>query len=117
MPDTGDKGIFDGAVLGPFGQGFVDGGIVDFGLSVLVFEHRPTLPLHAGVEPPPDEVEEAMIAEFALGTALGHREVGQDKWIELSFGEVHGNRRGSGLLGRHGHDEMALFEEGLPASA
>jgi hypothetical protein len=31
---------------------------------------------------------------------------------ELGFGKLHGNRRGSGLFGRHGHDGMALFEEG-----
>jgi len=30
-----------------------------------------TLPLHPGVEHPQDEVKDAVIAQFALGTALG----------------------------------------------
>jgi hypothetical protein len=43
---------------------------------VVVFGQGQTLPLHAGVEHPQDEVEEAVIAEFALGATPGHGEVG-----------------------------------------
>jgi hypothetical protein len=68
--------------------------------------------LHAGVEDPQDQIEEAMIAKFALGFTLGHGEVRQDILIELRFRQLHINRHGCGLFGRHGYDEMALFAEG-----
>jgi hypothetical protein len=38
--------------------------------------------------------------------------VRQDKLVELSFRELHGNRRRCWFMCRRGHDEMALFEEG-----
>ena len=56
-------------------------------------------------------VEDVVIAEFAPGATFGHREVGQDKFGELHFRELHGNGRGRGLFGWHGHDRMALFED------
>jgi hypothetical protein len=37
----------------------------------------------------------------------------KDKLVELRFGKLHGNGRGSGLFGRHGHNGMTLFEEGF----
>jgi hypothetical protein len=98
--------------MGPFGKDFVDRGVVDFGFAALVFGHGQALPLHTGVEHPQDEVEDAVIAEFALGPTSGDGEVRQDKLIELDFRQLHGNGRSCGLLGRHGHDGMALFEEG-----
>jgi len=58
---------------------------VDFRVASLVFRHGQAFPLHAGIEDPQDEVEEAVIAEFALGTAFGHGEVRQDKFVELHF--------------------------------
>ena len=112
MPDTGDKGIFDGAIIGPFGKGFVDGAIVDLSLAIALFGHGQALSLHTGVEHPQDEIEESVIAEFALGSTLWHRQVRQDKFVELRFRELHGNRRGCWFAHRRGHDEMALFEEG-----
>jgi hypothetical protein len=39
MPHTANEGVFQGAVIGPLGEDFVDGGIVDFGLVVSVFGH------------------------------------------------------------------------------
>src|SRR5262245_21517429 len=39
---------------------------------------RAGLPLHPRVEHPQDEVKDAVIAQFALWTTLGHREVRQD---------------------------------------
>jgi hypothetical protein len=112
MPHTGDKGMFNRAVIGPFGKDFVDGGIVDFGLAIAVFGHGQTLPLHARIEHPQDEVEEAMIAEFAPGSTLGHGKVGQDKFVELGFGELHGNGCRCWFVWRHGHEVLALFEDG-----
>ena len=55
---------------------------------------------------------QAVITELAFGATPGHRQVGQDKLIELRFRELHENGRGRGLFGRHGHDEMTLFEAG-----
>ena len=43
-------------------------------------------------------VEQATIAEFALGAALGHGEVREDKLLELRGGELHGNWRRYGLF-------------------
>ena len=54
---------------------FVDGRIVDSRFPSGVCWHRQALPLHARVEHPEDQVKDAMIAQFALWTTLGHREV------------------------------------------
>jgi hypothetical protein len=50
-----------------------------------VFRHRQAFPWHPRIEGPQDEVKEAMIAEFTLGSALGHREVRQDKLMTLNL--------------------------------
>src|SRR2546429_7983857 len=73
--------------------------------------HRQTLPLHPGVQHPQDEVKDTMIAQFALWPALGHREVRQDKYRELWFGELDGNRCRCRLLCRGAHHAMASWEE------
>jgi hypothetical protein len=75
MSHTGDAGLCKRAVVGPPGEDFVDGRGMAGWLAVGVCGHGQTLPLHARVEHPEDEGEEAMIAEFALGSALGHGEV------------------------------------------
>jgi hypothetical protein len=85
---------------------------VDFSLAIAVFGHGQTLPLHASIEDPQDEVEEAMITEFTLGSTLRHGEGRQDKFVELRFRELHGNRRRCWFMCRRGHDEMALYEDG-----
>ena len=48
-----------------------------------VCRHGQALPLHARVEHPEDQVKDAVIAQFALWPALGHREMRQDKCAEL----------------------------------
>ena len=53
--------------------------------AVRRFRHRQTLPLHAGVDDPQNQIEEVMVAEFAPGPAPGYGEVGEDKFGELSF--------------------------------
>jgi hypothetical protein len=51
--------------------------------AVVVFGHGPALPWPAGVQDPSDAVAEAMIAECARGSALGHGEVREDTCMEL----------------------------------
>jgi hypothetical protein len=63
-------------------------------LALGVLRDWQALPLHPRIEYPQDEVKETMIAEFTLRTPLGHREVREDKFGELRFGELDGNRRG-----------------------
>ena len=75
MPYTGYERLPERPIIGPSGKDFVDGRIVDGRLALGIVRHGQTLPLHAGVEDPQDEIEDAIIAQFALGTALGHREV------------------------------------------
>src|SRR5215475_3821405 len=65
----------------------------------------------SGVEHPQDEVKDAIIAQFALWPTLGHREVRQDKCLELGFGELDRNRRRYRLLGCCAHQAMASWEE------
>jgi hypothetical protein len=50
MGHTAQKRLLERAVIGPFGKGSVDGGVVDFGLASGVFGNRQALPLHAGIE-------------------------------------------------------------------
>ena len=68
---------------------------MDFSLPIGCPGHRQALPLHACVEYPQDKVEDAMIAEFALRSTPGRRQVRGDKRGELRFGELNGNRRRS----------------------
>jgi hypothetical protein len=82
------------SVIGPFGEDFVDGGIVDFSLAVAIYGYGQTLPLHASIQHPQDEVKNPVVAEFALGTAFWHGKVGQDKLIELKFRELDWSRQG-----------------------
>ena len=74
-PTLATKAFSSEAVISPFRKGSVEGGVVDFSLAFVVLGHGQTLPLHTGVEHPQDEVEEAMIAEFTLRSALRHGEM------------------------------------------
>jgi hypothetical protein len=111
MLHPGNDGMLQRTIVRPAGKDFVDGGIMDDMGVVRRFRHGQTLPWHAGIEHPPDEVEDVVIAEFAPGATFGYREVRQDKFGELGFRELHGNGRGRGLFGWHGHDRMALSED------
>src|SRR5271156_3185543 len=68
---------------------------MDSSLPVGCAGHWQALPLHASVEYPQDKVEDAMIAEFTLRSAPGHRQVREDECDELRLGELNGNRRRS----------------------
>src|SRR5215467_10684481 len=110
MPHTGHKRLPERAIIGPFGKDFVDGRVVNRWCPVGVCWHGQALPLHSGVEDPEDEVKDPVIAQFALWPALGHREVRQDKCLELRFGELDGNRRRCRLWCCGAHDAMASYE-------
>ena len=86
--------------------------VVNGRFALRVVWHRQALPLHPGVEHPQDEVKDAIIAQFALRSPLGHREVWQDKCGELRFGELDGNWRRYRLWWRGAHDIMASYEAG-----
>ena len=70
------------------------------------------LPLHTRIQDPYDEVKDAMGAEFAPGSTLGHGEVREDKWRALRGGELYGNRRGGGLSWHCGPNQLTSFEDG-----
>ena len=69
-----------------------------------------TFPLHPRIEDPQDEVKEAMIAQFTLRTALGHRKVREDKFGELGFRQLHGDGRYFRVFGRGAHQVRASCE-------
>src|SRR6266508_4367335 len=94
MSHAGHKRLLKRIIIGPFRKGSVDSCVVDCRLTMDVFRYRQALPLHPGIEDPQDEVKEAVIAQFALRTSLGHREVWEDKFVELQYGELDRNRRG-----------------------
>jgi hypothetical protein len=83
MPHTGRKRPLERPIIGPFGKGAIDVGVVDGRLASGVLRDWQALPLHPRIEYPQDEVKETMIAEFTLRTSLGHREVRQDKFGAL----------------------------------
>src|SRR6266581_969784 len=72
--------------------------------------HGQALPLHPRVEHPQDEVKDAIIAQFALRSPLGHREVRQDKCSELRFGELDRNRRRCRLCCCYAHHARTSYE-------
>src|SRR5215475_12138299 len=110
MPHTGHKRLPQRPIIGPSGKDFVDSRIVNGRLALGVLWHGQTLPLHPGVKHPQDEVEDAVIAQFALRTTPGHREVRQDKCLELRLGELHRDRRRYRRWCHGAHDIMASYE-------
>src|SRR5271157_848160 len=103
MLHTGDKCLFKRSIVGPFRESFVDCRVMDSRLSVGCPWNRQALPLHACVEHPQDEVEDAMIAEFTPRPPPGHRQVRKDKCDELWLGELNGNRRRRWTFGHIAH--------------
>ena len=51
------------------------GCVMDGCFAMGICRHGQALPLHPRIEHPQDEVKDAIIAQFALRTAPGHREV------------------------------------------
>ena len=71
MRHTGNERLLKRAIIGPFRQDSVHICVVYFWLAMRIFRHGPTLPRHPRVEDPQDEVKDAMIAQFTLGSTLG----------------------------------------------
>ena len=71
MPHTRHKRLPERPIIGPFRKDFVDGRIVNGRCPVSVCRYGQALPLHSGVEHPQNEVKDPVIAQFALGPALG----------------------------------------------
>ena len=107
MPHAGDECLIERAIVGPFGEHLVDGRVVDHGGPVACLGHRQALPLHTRVEHPQDQIEDAVIAQFAFRPAPGHREVREDKCDELRLGELNRNRRCGGAFCHLAHPDMA----------
>src|SRR5438105_15298166 len=63
------------------------------------------------LDKPGNSATVSVIAQFALWTALGHREVRQDKCLKLRFGELDRNRRRCRLLCWGAHHAMTSWEE------
>ena len=108
---TGHKRLPQRSIIGPFGKDFVDGRVVNHWFALGVLRYGQTLPLHPGVEHPQDEVKDAMIAQFTLRSTLGHREVRQEKCLELGCRELDRNRCRYRLWCRRAHHAMALWEK------
>jgi len=110
MPHTGHERLPERAVIGALRQDLVDGRVMEGWCAMGICRHGPALPWHPGVEHPQDEVKDAIIAQFARGTALGHREVRQDPGGERRCGELDGNWRRYRLWGWGAHSAMASCE-------
>src|SRR4029453_8189656 len=76
-----------------------------------ICRHGQALPLHPCIEHPQDEVKDPVIAQFALLSPFRHREVRQDKCVELWFGELERNRRRGRLWCPGAHRAMASWEK------
>jgi hypothetical protein len=107
MPHTGNESLFKRAIVGPFDEDPVDGRVVDSGFAIAFPGHWQALPLHACVEHPQNEVEDAMIAEFTPRPPPRHGKVREDKRDELRLGELNGNRRRCWTFCHGSHREMA----------
>jgi hypothetical protein len=75
--------VAEKAVISPFREHLVDGRVVDQGGAVSRSGYWHALPLHTRIEDPQDQVENAMITQFAFRPAAGHRQVREDKCDEL----------------------------------
>jgi ABC-type branched-subunit amino acid transport system ATPase component len=59
MPHTGNKRLFKRAIIRPFREHSVNGRVMDAGPAIAIPGHWQALPLHARIEHPQDEVEDA----------------------------------------------------------
>src|ERR1700691_5524094 len=79
MPHAGDERLLERAIVSPFREHLVDRRVVDQGGPVAGSGHWQALPLHTRIEDPQDQIEDAMIAQFAFRPAHRHRQVREDK--------------------------------------
>src|SRR4029453_15639045 len=97
---AGDKRLPERPIIGPSSKDFGDGRIVNGRFPMRVFLFGQPLPLHTRIQDPQDEMQDTMIAYFALRSPLGHGEVREEKCRELRRGELDGNRRRCRLVCR-----------------
>ena len=83
MPHAGDERLVERPIVSPFREHLVDGRLVDQGGAIARSGYWHAFPLHTRIEDPKDQIENAVIAQFALRSAHGHREVREDKRDEL----------------------------------
>src|SRR6202790_622003 len=79
MSHAGDERLVERAIVSPFREHLVDGRIMDQGGPIARFGYWHALPLHTRIEDPQDQIESAMIAQFAFRPAAGHRRGGENK--------------------------------------
>ena len=111
MPYTRHHCLPQRPITGPLGKDFIDGRIVEGRLALGIVRYGPALPVHACLQTPHDEVEDARIAQLALWTALGHGEVRQEKCGELRFRELDRHRRRGRRWCRGAPHAMASYQE------
>src|SRR5919197_2886885 len=112
MSHTGHKRLPERSIIRPSGKDFVDGRVMNGRFAIGVVWYGKALPLHPRGEHPEDEVKDPVIAQFALWTTLGHREVRQEKCLERRFGELDRDWRRYRRWCRGAHHAMASWEEG-----
>ena len=71
MRHAGHERLLERPIIGPFGEGSVNAGVMYGRLAMGVLRDGHALPLHPGLEHPYEQVQEAMIPQLALGTAPG----------------------------------------------
>jgi hypothetical protein len=86
-------------ISGPFREDCVDGRVMDGWVAAGLFRYGQALPLPPRREAPHDEVKDAIRAQCALETSLGHREVREDTTLERWGGELDRHRRRCRLWG------------------
>jgi hypothetical protein len=110
MGYTGDERLLERPIIGPVGKRSVNVGVVNFRPDSGTFRDWHALPLHPRLKHPQNEVQEAMIVDFAPRTALGHREVWEDTCGELGFRQLHRDGRCFRIFGSCAHDVRASCE-------
>ena len=99
MLDAGDEGLIERAIVGPSGEHLVNGRVMDHDGAVSTGpRHGQALPLHIRIEHLQDQIEDAVIAEFAFPPAPGHRQMREDKCDKLRLGKLNRNGRRGGAL-------------------
>ena len=73
MPHAGDERLVERAIVSPFREHLIDGRVVDQRGPIVRSGDWHALPLHTRVEDPQDQIEHAVVAQFALRSTHGHR--------------------------------------------
>src|SRR5215470_9939191 len=109
MPHPGHKRLPERAIIRPCGKDLVDRRVMHHRWPGGGWRKRYPLPWPARLQAPPDEVTDAVLAQVALWTPLGHGEVRQDECGELGCGQLHRDRRRCRLSCRGAHHAIASY--------